>query len=771
MTEVSYDIAPNAKGSLENLLHQGTTLMSSIAEILDNAVTAKANNIKLSVIHRDGKWYLLFIDDGIGMDKNKLYSIQESHQKSAGTMEGFRCTYKGAGRFGVGYAAARAYLTENSGNTVILSHYKDTPANISDDQMYELLGFAKCEVELNMELERGFMKVSPDQDLGDHSSNWTKYAIDPRKTGTIFMFPITNDIYERLKKNLFNESLCENIALQIADRYTPFLNGEYLTGKRGKRKGVSGEGETKGNDEEDKLNITISLEDEDGCVLKEVNIDPIPSDKDFKQENNDDFKRNFTFISLKESILCETTINKSKVIAHSEMAIHDKKNDKYSIILEAENIGSKGKVKKLSKKLQHDWVELNMEDSELLKVTSLHINNIENYIDYLRACHENLGIKVPMCPLTKDQRGRLVAYTKYPIEELFRPKLTRNGYRLTLEKREKADQTHEKFRLHTKYDYSFEATKKRDNAIGTETNKMRTSRNTMDYCIRAGMYQTEANSVEGVLKIWYSKNQKEETITSSDEKALDNTSEISDEDQGFADNDFLLGQDIASHEDDLSAIQNTKPKKVKFQKVRVNNIQFSINEMAKSAPESKLDDSEREDDEAPESKSDDSEREDDEAPESKSDDSEREDDESSDEEVGEVKINDKTRVVDEYIADEGLIKAEYLQVLTEVEKLWEAYDLESSEKFVDHALNLTNVYMDLMCRFVISKGCESFYKKLYKRSPLGIKNLLESIRMIIEEYCTDDVRQNVKAGATLKRLYKGLQDEIAFNCEEEYKHD
>ena len=139
--------------------------------------------------------------------------------------------------------------------------------------------------------------------------------------------------------------------------------------------------------------------------------------------------------------------------------------------------------------------------------------------------------------------------------------------------------------------------------------------------------------------------------------------------------------------------------------------------------------------------------------------------------MGEVKINDKTRVVDEYIADEGLIKAEYLQVLTEVEKLWEAYDLESSEKFVDHALNLTNVYMDLMCRFVISKGCESFYKKLYKRSPLGIKNLLESIRMIIEEYCTDDVRQNVKAGATLKRLYKGLQDEIAFNCEEEYKHD
>ena len=120
MSETLYDIRPCAKGVLRNLLRNGTTLTAAIAELLDNAVTAKADNIHLSITFIDGQWCLVVADDGHGMNKNKLISIQQSYQSREPIEEDGEHKYVGAGRFGVGYAAARAVLTKNSGTTNII---------------------------------------------------------------------------------------------------------------------------------------------------------------------------------------------------------------------------------------------------------------------------------------------------------------------------------------------------------------------------------------------------------------------------------------------------------------------------------------------------------------------------------------------------------------------------------------------------------------------------------------------------------------------------
>jgi len=741
MSETLYDIPPCAKGVLQNLLSNGTTLTAAIAELLDNAVTANAKHVKLTLAAIDGQYYLIVADDGIGMDKNKLISIQKSYQSRKPVMEGQRCVYKGAGRFGVGYAAARAVLTNNSGTTIIMSHHKPTPAHCADEHMYDMLGFAKCSMTLDMNLEQHFMKVCPGEDLGEECSLWEKYSITPREKGTIFAFPLTDENVDEMKRDLFSENLRSNMALVFADRYSQHLSGEYYKSDQPRvLEMLNGEG--KDEVEPIKLNMTLQIEESN----KVVSLDPIPTAWDFAQKDDLHFKRKFTFKRLKEPFNSITSVNGKKVNTTANMAIYDHSEAKHSFILEHQDIGNKGKKKHASKDVERDWIQYNMADQELLQVSAVHIGELENFINYLRPVHEKLGIKVPTIPLQRNKNGKIVHDSRYPFDELFRPKLARNGYKLTLDKREKAEQTHEVFRTRTIYEYSFLATPERDEWMAVEINKMRSSRKNMKNCIIAGMYQTEAAIMEGRLKNIYKEMDKPDTEASSGE--TDNEDEEDEQVQapGLKDGDFLMGSDIATAEDDVKAVKNAKKTTTKVQAkkktpVVVSNVRLGSNEFTTNNDES-------------------SEESDDDTYYHYSEEELSDNDDEDEDEADSVTISSDLRVVEEYVADNGLKASEVIHALERIREMSNGSTLVAEVCTV-----LNKVHMALWNKFIIAKGRESYFNKWYKEHPLPLNQLFESIIKDISEFYNND--RGVLGGADIKALYKKLEEEANSQLEED----
>jgi hypothetical protein len=744
MTEVQYDIPPCAKGVLRNLLRNGTTLTAAIAELLDNAVTAKADNIHLSVTFIDGQWCLVVADDGHGMNKNKLISIQQSYQSREPIEEDGEYMYVGAGRFGVGYAAARAVLTKNSGTTIIISHFKETPNDVSEERMYDMLGFAKCTMTLDMSLDSKFMTVRPDQDLGEESRLWEKYAIAPRKRGTVFIFPLDPDNVDEIKRNLFNENLKSNMALVFADRYTHYLSGEYQKADQLRR------GEYNNDIEDIKLNIVLKLDEEDP---RQVNLIAIPNAWNFVQKEEMQFKRKFTFKRLKETYEHNSKLFGEKVLTLANMVIYNHTQNKHAFILEHQDIGSKGKLlKKYPKTDERDWIQNNMADQELLQVTAVHIGELENYINYLRPIHETLGIKVPLIPLQRNKNGKIVHDSQYPFDELFRPKLTRNGYRLTLDKREKAEQTHETFRIRTIYDYSFQATPERDDWMAVEINKMRSSRNNMNNCIIAGMYQIEAKIMEGRLKKVYKKLAEEQIETNSLESELEDEEEEEEDDMqekaGIRDEDFLMGQEIATHQDDMQAVKSANLRiNMKKPKVVMTNVCLGTNQFTNDLEQPSEDSSDEETQYVYSSVESDVE-------------SGSGMDTASIKSVKSVTIAAAPRVVDEYVADNGLKASEVIHALKEIAAM-----TRGSVHINEVQAVLNKVHVNLWDKFIIAKGRECHFHKFYKENPLSLDKLFETIMNDIEEFYNND--RGVLGGANIKALYKKLKEEAEEQLEED----
>ena len=723
MTEVQYDIPPCAKGVLRNLLRNGTTLTAAIAELLDNAVTAKADNIHLSITFIDGQWCLVVADDGHGMNKNKLISIQQSYQSREPIEEDGEYMYVGAGRFGVGYAAARAVLTKNSGTTIIISHFKETPNDVSEERMYDMLGFAKCTMTLDMSLDSKFMTVRPDQDLGEDSRLWEKYAIAPRKTGTVFVFPLDPDNVDEIKRNLFNENLKSNMALVFADRYTHYLSG--------------------------KLNIVLKLDKEDP---QQVKLTAIPNAWNFVQKEEMQFKRKFTFKRLKEPYEHNCKLAGKKVLTLANMVIYNQTLNKHAFILEHQDIGSKGKLlKKYPKTHERDWIQNNMADQELLQVTAVHIGELENYINYLRPIHEALGIKVPKTPLERRADNKIAHDSQYPFDELFRPKLTRNGYRLTLDKREKAEQTHETFRTRTIYDYSFQATPERDDWMAVEINKMRSSRNNMKNCIVAGMYQIEAVMMEGRLKKVYKKLAEEQMETNSVESELEEEEEEEDDMQekaGIRDEDFLMGQELATHQDDMQAVKSANLRiKRKKPKVVMTNVCLGTNQFTNDLEQQSEDSSDTETQYVYSSVESDVE-------------SGSGMDTASIKSAKSVTIAPAPRLVEEYVADNGLKANEVIHALKEI-----VVRTRGSMHINEVQAVLNKVHVNLWDKFMIQSSRESHFHKWYKENPLSLDKLFETIMKDIEEFYNND--RGVLGGASIKALYKKLREEGEEQLEED----
>ena len=125
----SFDVTPNTN-LLDVLGHAGYSLPSAIADIMDNSITAKANNIWLDMKYDGEGSYIIICDDGFGMSLDKL--------KQASTIA-FRDMFDersmdDLGRFSTGLNSASESMCEQliiqsktigkEANTIVLDYRK-----------------------------------------------------------------------------------------------------------------------------------------------------------------------------------------------------------------------------------------------------------------------------------------------------------------------------------------------------------------------------------------------------------------------------------------------------------------------------------------------------------------------------------------------------------------------------------------------------------------------------------------------------------------------
>ena len=69
---------PNPGRLIEGLRDTGYDFNNACADIIDNSIAAKANNIIISIVSEwDGKKFVFFGDNGTGMDKNELQNAMK----------------------------------------------------------------------------------------------------------------------------------------------------------------------------------------------------------------------------------------------------------------------------------------------------------------------------------------------------------------------------------------------------------------------------------------------------------------------------------------------------------------------------------------------------------------------------------------------------------------------------------------------------------------------------------------------------------------------
>jgi hypothetical protein len=98
----SEDAAPNPEYLIKSIAEQGYSLETSLADLMDNSISAKANNIEVLINMETEPFKLFLADDGDGMTEKQL---SDNMQFPSNSPEGERLN-SDLGRFGLGMKTA-----------------------------------------------------------------------------------------------------------------------------------------------------------------------------------------------------------------------------------------------------------------------------------------------------------------------------------------------------------------------------------------------------------------------------------------------------------------------------------------------------------------------------------------------------------------------------------------------------------------------------------------------------------------------------------------
>lgn len=121
------EVVPEASSMIESFRAVGYNLETAIADIIDNSISADARNIYLNSEWRGADSYITILDDGCGMDMERL--IEAMRLGSKNPLE--KRSTKDLGRFGLGLKTAS--FSQCRRVTVLSKRKKDTPVFLTWD--------------------------------------------------------------------------------------------------------------------------------------------------------------------------------------------------------------------------------------------------------------------------------------------------------------------------------------------------------------------------------------------------------------------------------------------------------------------------------------------------------------------------------------------------------------------------------------------------------------------------------------------------------------
>ena len=189
----------NQSGTIENLNHQGFTLVGAFGELIDNSTDYGGKHLHIGMIKNTvnggGRCYIA--DDGAGMTKDKLSQSCLVNNPCDKDDFGSR-----SGRFGVGGSAALNVISGKSG-----SIHKITRSHECTDLLA---------IEVNYETD----KTCP---ASHHASRnqeaiWDDFSIERSGTGTVIIADLDEEKYLKVLR-LVEDNTTNGLAFSVSTRY------------------------------------------------------------------------------------------------------------------------------------------------------------------------------------------------------------------------------------------------------------------------------------------------------------------------------------------------------------------------------------------------------------------------------------------------------------------------------------------------------------------------------------------------------------------------
>ena len=213
----SIQLLPRASSLIESLRDIGYSFESAVADIIDNSITANANNIYIYFDFNDKKLSLAIIDDGVGMGKEELIEAMRP-----GTKNPLDSRDKNdLGRFGLGLKTAS--FSQCRKLTVVSSQNNQKVATVWD------LDYVAKEEDWSLQIL-------------DSDEIYSLYKVDKlNKNGTLVLWEKTDRIvdnsisdnqedfvYEKIENLQKHLELIFHRYLKGKDKINIFINGEQL---------------------------------------------------------------------------------------------------------------------------------------------------------------------------------------------------------------------------------------------------------------------------------------------------------------------------------------------------------------------------------------------------------------------------------------------------------------------------------------------------------------------------------------------------------------
>lgn len=200
----------NVGGTILNMLSSGFSLEDNVGEPIDDSLGAEANTIKL---HLDTPTTTsAFCDSGNAMTLDALGDSAVLNNRSE------KASNKKRGRFGIGRHTACATLTGAQHPTTTLSKYED------DSDVFAKVG----ELVTNWPeiIKTNRHTPVPQYISYPNQANWLKYAIDPKKRGTVTMNPCTKEVFAELLEKATTKDITNSLVFNLGRaNYEPIQKG------------------------------------------------------------------------------------------------------------------------------------------------------------------------------------------------------------------------------------------------------------------------------------------------------------------------------------------------------------------------------------------------------------------------------------------------------------------------------------------------------------------------------------------------------------------